>query len=268
MALRWHWLRATLVWLGIQMAVSPFVLATEWDTIRDRGYLVIAVKDNRRPLGYRDAQGELVGYEIDLARQLAQDLLGSPDAVQFRPVQNPERLTLVANGAVDMAIAGIGITPMRQRIVHFSQPYYWDGTAFVTRRPDIRTMADLRQRAIALIPGSEAVAAVAFWLPQAQRVRVAGYQAAWQALEAGAADGFAGDLSILAGWVQSYPQYHLLPERISTTALAIALPKGVAAAPLQQRVDGAIRQWQASGWLQERAIAWGLPSGEPDPVAR
>ncbi|MDA0269137.1 MAG: transporter substrate-binding domain-containing protein, partial [Cyanobacteria bacterium] len=64
--------------LGMHLGVSPVVLSADLDTIQDRGHLVVAVKDTWRPLGFIDEKGELVGFEIDLARQLAADLLGDP----------------------------------------------------------------------------------------------------------------------------------------------------------------------------------------------
>jgi polar amino acid transport system substrate-binding protein len=54
--------------------------------IQQRGYLNMAVKDNLRPLGFRDDKGNLQGLEIDLAKRLASDLLGKADAVKLQPV--------------------------------------------------------------------------------------------------------------------------------------------------------------------------------------
>ena len=44
--------------------------------IEKRGYLIVAVKDNIRPWGFRDAKGNLQGWEIDLAKHLASDTFG------------------------------------------------------------------------------------------------------------------------------------------------------------------------------------------------
>lgn len=245
--------------LGMQITASPVVLAAEWEAIRNRGHLIIAVKDNRRPLGFVDDTGTLVGYEIDIARHLAQELLGSETAVRFQPVSNEDRLGVVESGQVDMAIAGLAITPMRQRVVSFSTPYYLDGTGFVTRQPTVRSLRDLRQGAIALLQGSDAGAAIAFLFPHARLMGVSSYQSAWRTLEAGTADAFAGDVTVLAGWVQLHPDYTLLPERVTTVPLAIALPKGVQYDPLRRRVNAALGEWQETGWLAERAAAWDLP---------
>ena len=67
--------------------------AAEFKEIQQRGYLLVAVKDNLPPLGFRDRQGKLRGLEIELAQKLATDLLGDPAAVKFIPVTNRDRLS-------------------------------------------------------------------------------------------------------------------------------------------------------------------------------
>ncbi|MGL5192033.1 MAG: transporter substrate-binding domain-containing protein, partial [Chroococcales cyanobacterium] len=52
--------------------------AAELAEIQQRGQLIVAVKDNVRPMGFRAGNGNLQGFEIDIARRLAQELLGSP----------------------------------------------------------------------------------------------------------------------------------------------------------------------------------------------
>jgi len=243
---------------GGQVAVSP-IFAADLVTIRERGYLVVAVKDNRPPLGFRQASGELEGFEIDLAIRLAEAILGDGEALVLQPVTNPNRLPAVLEGEVDMAIAGIAMTPERMRLVSFSLPYYLDGTALVTARPDVRTLADLPRRPVAVIDGSAAVAALRHQVPTADLVPVSSYQEALALLETGGADAFAGDLTVLAGWVQEYPAYHLLPTPLSAVPLAVAMPKGVQHHDLHRLVSATIQDGHDSGWLEERATVWGLP---------
>ena len=56
----------------------------EWQDIEKRGNLIIGVKDNLRPLGFTDNNGNLQGFEIDIARRLAQELFGDSQAVKLR----------------------------------------------------------------------------------------------------------------------------------------------------------------------------------------
>ena len=69
---------------------------TVLDRIKQRGYLVVAVKDDVPGFGSRDPQtGEWSGLEIDLARAIARDIFGDPGKVRFRPVQDRQRLPLL-----------------------------------------------------------------------------------------------------------------------------------------------------------------------------
>jgi len=234
--------------------------AADLQTIRQRGYLIVAVKDNLRPLGFRTATEQLQGLEIDLARYLAQALLGRADAVVFQPVANRDRLDWVERGQVDLAIARITATASRSRLVNFSTPYYLDGTGVMVKSPDLRRLDDLAGRQIAILSGSSTIASLRFILPSVRMVGVASYQEAAALLDVGAVDAFAADASLLSGWVQQAPQYRLLPSRLSTEPLAIALPKGLQYEELRRGVNAAIAQGQASGWLAARIRFWGLPT--------
>ncbi len=242
--------------------VSPLSLpgrAADLEAIEERGRLIVAVKDNTPPLGFRDAAGNLQGFEIDLARQLAAELLGDPDAVELRPMNNRDRLPAVLSGEVDLAIARLTATASRARRVDFSRHYYLDGTGFVTRQPGIQRFGDLAGRRILILEQSSTIAVVRHALPTADLVGVASYQAALAQLAAGQADAFAADRSLLAGWVRLHPNYRLLSNRLHGTALAIAMPRGLQYVELRREVNAAIARWQTSGWLQARQEYWGLP---------
>jgi polar amino acid transport system substrate-binding protein len=258
-------IRQRLLNLGMAIAtltitsITPrSAIAAEWSKIEERGQIKVAVKDNLRPLGFKDKQGELVGLEIDIARKLAAELLGDRNAVEFLPVTNQERLQIVLNDQVDIAIARITVTTPRARIVDFSPYYYLDGTGIVTKDFKIKAIESLSQSKIALLNNSETIAVVRNKLPDAKLIGVDSYQAAWQLIESGQADAFAGDRTILTGWIQEYPEYNLLPDRLSGAPLAIAMPKGLQYQELRSKINEAIARWQESGWLHERIKYWKL----------
>ena len=240
------------------VGMSPAV-AAELEEILKRGQLMIAVKDNVRPLGFSDQEGELQGLEIDLARRLAQELLGDPQAVIFQPVSNQKRLQIVIDGDVDLAIARVTVTASRNRLVDFSPYYYLDGTGLVIKQSYLQGLQGLARGKIAVLKSSSTIAVIRAQFPQAQLIGVNSYQEALRLLENNAVDAFAGDNSILAGWVQDYPSYRQLPVRLSGEALGVVMPKGLKYASLRDRVNQAIVRWQKSGWLRERATFWGLP---------
>ncbi|PZO58323.1 MAG: ABC transporter substrate-binding protein [Phormidesmis priestleyi] len=236
-------------------------IAADLSTIRDRGYLTVAVKNNLPPLGFVDAAGNLDGFEIEIARRLAEELLGDASAVRLVPVQNVDRLNAVLEDRVDIAIADITITEPRRRIINFSYPYYLDGVAFITHNSSVQTLPDLRTATIALLNLSSTVPHVRYSLPGARLIGVASYAEGQQLLAAGEVDAFAGDLSVLTGWQRNDPSaYRLLSSYLSAEPLSIAMPKGAQYSDLQRAINQALQRWYEEGWLQERAAFWGLPA--------
>ncbi len=249
---------------SIHLAIATSVIAPKLSVARElskieaEGELKVAVKDNLRPLGFTNHEGNLVGLEIDIARKLAEELLGDSKAVELVAVNNKERLQVVLEDRVDIAIARVSVTTSRTRVVDFSPHYYLDGTGIITNNPQIDNIQDLTGKTITVLNNSATIAVVRNKLPDATLVGVDSYQAALKLIANKQADAFAGDRSILTGWVQEYPTYKLLTARLSGAALAVVMPKGLQYQKLRSQVDRAIYRWKKSGWLEKRIEYWGL----------
>lgn len=251
-------MRVGFLLLLFTLSSTSSVDAAELAEIQDRGYLIVGVKDNLRPLGFRDSQSQLQGFEIDIARQLAADLLGDEQAVELKPLLNQDRLDALLEDEVDVLIARMSITDARTRLVTFSRPYYVDGAAFITKDDTIQSLRDLRQQTIAVLSGSDTIPSIRSLLPSVRLQGVETYAEAQQLLESGQVAGFAADATVLTGWIQEAPQYHLIPTLISAEALAIAMPKGAQYDKLRREVNAALERWLTNGWLRQRISAWGL----------
>ncbi len=245
--------------LGLLLWGTP-LMAAELAEIRQRGHLVVAVKDNLYPLGYRNPSTQaLEGFEIDLARQLAEALLGAPDRLVLKPVLNADRLSAVAAGEVDLAIANITVTPERLRQVSFSLPYYRSGSGILTRSPQLNRLQLLYRQAIAVLQPSVTLPSLRSRLPEAQLIGVPSYQVAQELLAEGTVAAIVGDQVILAGWAQTQSDYYFYPTGLRHHPLAIALPKGVQYEPLQSAVDSHLKHLQQTDQLQVLQRRWGLP---------
>jgi polar amino acid transport system substrate-binding protein len=244
------------------LAIDSFQTLAQAGTLKEiqqRRQLIVAVKDNLPPLGFRDRAGNLQGLEIDIARKLATEIFNSPDAVKLVPVANQDRLKVAIDGTVDLTIARVTITSTRSRVVDFSRNYYLDGTAIVTDRSNIINNSDLVGKKVAVLNNSTTIASLQYIIPKANLVGVNSYRQAQQLLATGKVVAIAADRSLLIGWSQTVPNYRLLPDKLSTEALGIVIPKGLQYDPLRQLVDRSIQRWQADGWLQQRIKYWGLP---------
>ena len=77
--------------VGMSLWMSP-LLAENLEGIQQRGHLIIAVKDNLPPLGFKGQDGQLQGLEIEIAQRLAQELFDRPNAVVLQPSLEPRSL--------------------------------------------------------------------------------------------------------------------------------------------------------------------------------
>ncbi|MEB3216246.1 MAG: transporter substrate-binding domain-containing protein [Nostocales cyanobacterium 94392] len=255
--------------LFLNVGTSPISAATLKE-IQQRGYIIVAVKDNFPPLGFKDESGNLQGLEIELAQRLAQDLLGKSNAsnsdkldnldnlVRFKPVTNLQRLTAVMEGEVDIAIAKVTATPSRERIVNFSIPYYFDGETIATKNTSIQKLTDLQNSKIAVLKNSSTIAPLRYYLPKAELVGVESYLEGQRLIDNNQVTGFAADITSLSNWIKQNPQYRRLPTKISTQPLSVVMPKGLQYDELRRQISQLIASYIEKGWLKERAQYWGL----------
>lgn len=97
-----------------------------WNKVMERGKVVIGVKADYKPWGFRDESGNLVGMEIDMANDVAAKM--GVD-VELVPVQSSNRMQFLEQGKIDMMIATMSDRADRREIVGIPGPnYYTSGT--------------------------------------------------------------------------------------------------------------------------------------------
>lgn len=253
-----NYLRLLCLTIVLSFIFPNYVNSAELPEIEARGHLIVGVKDNLRPLGYRDADGNLQGFEIDLAYRIAEELLGDQQAIEFIPVLNQQRLTAVIEDQVDLVIASVSLTSSRQRIVDFSDYYLLSATGIVSKKSSMPMRLRHSAHKIGVLQYSRAIDQLKYHLPKTELIPVISYQHALTLIEKGEIDGFAGDITVLTGWTQEYPDYQLLPDLWIGYPLAIVLPKGRKYQSLRDQINQIIKQLKEEGWLQARAKYWGL----------
>ena len=97
-----------------------------WNKVMKRGKMVVGVKADYKPWGYRDTSGNIVGMEADMAK-IAADAMGVE--LELVAVQSSNRMQFLENGKIDLMIATMSDRPDRRKIVGITQPnYYTSGT--------------------------------------------------------------------------------------------------------------------------------------------
>ncbi|WP_434686008.1 transporter substrate-binding domain-containing protein [Pseudanabaena minima] len=236
----------------VNSAVTPEI--NTLDKIKKRGKLIIGIKDNLPPLGFRDRNGNLSGLEIDIARELAKEL-NFP--VELVPLKNRDRLTALQNNQVDVVIAQITVTNNRSRLVDFSLPYYTDSTIAIAKRGTTSQELNL-PLAIGVLKNSAAIAVIQSQFPKAAIIGASSYADGLEALQSGKVKAFVGDLTSLTQWLKEHPDFEIIGQPLAVHSLGIALPRGLQHLDLRDRVFDIVEKWRKNGWLKERATYWRL----------
>ena len=118
--------------------------------IIERGRLVVGVAQSLNRLGFRDpVTKNMAGFEVDLAHEIARDIFGDPDRVEFRFVEGTGRENALAEGTVDLVLRTMTVTRDRQTEVEFSVPYLTTyPRILVMRNSGIHSEADLTDRSV------------------------------------------------------------------------------------------------------------------------
>lgn len=94
-------------------------------TIAQRGRLIVGVDQNTYLFGFRNpATGNLEGFDIDIAREIARAIFGDPNRVQLRVVDASQRESSLQDGDVDIVVRTYSITCGRKKKVDFSAVYF------------------------------------------------------------------------------------------------------------------------------------------------
>jgi polar amino acid transport system substrate-binding protein len=114
---------------------------TTWEAIENRGYVIVGLDDTFAPMGFRDSNNEIVGFDVDLAK-LVFDTLDID--VRFQPIEWGAKVLELDAGNIDMIWNGLTITEPRRLEMLFSDPYINNRQVVLTRFNDtIDTLAEL-----------------------------------------------------------------------------------------------------------------------------
>lgn len=230
------------------------------EDIESAGVLKVGVKDDVPGFGLRNTStDEIEGFEIDLAKKIAEELTGDGENVELTPVTAKTRGPLLDNGELDLVVATFTITDERKETYHFTEPYYEDAVGILVKKEaGYSSLADMDGATIGVSQSSTTSDAVT---EEAEQYDIslsfseyASYPEIKAALDSGRIQGFAVDRSILNGYVDDSSE--ILPDRFATQNYGIAIKKSNT--ELGERVDELIEEWQADGTLEEIISEWGM----------
>jgi len=229
--------------------------------VMKRGKLVVGVKADYKPWGFRDPSGKLVGMEIDMAQDVA-DALGV--TLELVPVQSSNRMQFLEQGKIDLMIATMSDKANRRKVVGIPQPnYYTSGTNVLAKKGMVSSWADLKGKPVCGKQG-------AFYNKQvsqkygAKIIAFVGNAEAKQALRDGKCVAWVyDDSSIMADLASGqYDDYEMPMATEDDNPWALAVPLDELDGIWGNFMSGMTYNWHSSGRLVELEKKWGIQSSQ------
>lgn len=122
------------------------------NTILDKGTLILGLDDSFPPMGFRDDNGEIVGFDIDLATEAAKRMDLKLD---IKPIDWNSKVLVLNKGDIDVIWNGFTASDERRKQVDFTEPYLQNKQiVVVSGDSDIKSNEDLKDKILGLQTGS------------------------------------------------------------------------------------------------------------------
>ena len=252
-----------LVLVGLHLLMlapqKEFIEGDLYDEIINRGKIKVGINTDSKPFGYIDNDGNIIGFDVDMAKYIAQYLLKNPERLEIIPITPSNRLIKASTGEVDIVISTVTITPQREDVVSFSIPYDSAGQAIlVHKNSSISSISDLSGQTVGVIFGTTAEKNIKKLVPTANLRGFRSYQNAYKALKGGKINAITSDDTILSRFAIDDKSVKLLPKRYSNEPYGIAFRKGESTVKLKENLDFAIKDMQQKNVIPRLKKAWGV----------
>ncbi|AXI10721.1 transporter substrate-binding domain-containing protein [Oceanobacillus sp. 143] len=199
------------------------------EDIKDRDKIIFGVKYDTRLFGLKDpASGEVEGFDIDIAKQIAKEIVGDETKVEFVEVTSKTRIPLLNKGDIDAIIATMTISEERKKEVDFSDVYFEAGQSLLVKKGSpIESVDDLtKDTTVLAVKGSTSTDNIREAAPDAQVLEFENYQEAFTALKSGQGDTLTTDNSILLGMASEDDSFELVGGTFTDEPYGVAVKKG------------------------------------------
>ena len=252
---------ATIV---VTVLVGLFAIATvaraaneRFKAILSSGVLRVGVQQALKPWSFRDTNGQLIGFEVDLANEVA-DTLGVK--LELVPVESSNRMQFLQQGKVDLLIAAMGDIPERHKIVGMVEPHYFaSGANILAKKGEVKSWSDLREKPVC---GKQGVLYLKL-LEQdtgAHVIAFTGNTEALEALRSGKCIAYLTDDTNVSFILSSgqWDGYEMPLQSKYVNYWSIGVPLEELDGTWGRFMSGMIYHWHATGKLVELEKKWGF----------
>ena len=198
------------------------------DAIRARGRLTVGLDTGSNLFSFRDPlTGAIQGFDVDIAKEIARDLFGDPERVDYRILGSADRETALQTRSVDIVAKTMTINCQRRQKVTFSGVYFEANQRILALADSgITQIADLANKRVCVVSGTTSLDNLREYEPSASITTVASWADCLVTLQQGQVDAVSTDDSILAGLAAQDPYARVVGSSISSEPYGIGISKG------------------------------------------
>ncbi|HKI43330.1 MAG TPA: glutamate ABC transporter substrate-binding protein, partial [Mycobacterium sp.] len=210
-------------------SLRPFPTKAEADAavadIRARGRLIVGLDIGSNLFSFRDPiTGEITGFDVDIAGEIARDIFGAPSHVEYRILSSDERITALQRSDVDVVVKTMTITCDRRKLVNFSTVYLDANQRILAPRDSpITKVADLSGKRVCVAKGTTSLHRIRQIDPPPAIISVVNWADCLVAMQQREIDAVSTDDSILAGLVEEDPYLHIVGPNMATQPYGVGI---------------------------------------------
>ncbi|MCH9641653.1 MAG: glutamate ABC transporter substrate-binding protein [Actinomycetia bacterium] len=193
--------------------------------IKARGRLIVGLDIGSNLFSFRDPiTGEITGFDVDIAGEIARDIFGTPSKVEYRILSSEDRVEALQNNEVDVVVKTMTITCARKKLVNFSTVYLMaNQRILVPRDSSITGPEDLSGKRVCVAKGTTSLERIQEINPPPLIVGVVTWADCLVALQQRQVDAVSTDDLILAGLVAQDPYLRLVGPSLNAEQYGIGI---------------------------------------------
>jgi polar amino acid transport system substrate-binding protein len=250
-----------VITLALSASVATVAHADQLSDIKKKGELVCGVLGTDEPNSFVDPKTrEIVGYEVDLCKDIAQKIGVKP---VLKQIAVAARIPELQQGRVDILTASLTHNKEREGQIDFSLSTFITGQRVLVKKTSgITDLAQLAGKKVLTVKGGTQEPNLKRAVPTAEVITYETTVQAFLGLQQGKGVGYVDDeASLLNNYAKlgaAQKDYLVLPQSLSTEALAIGIRKGEP--EIKSLVDGVLRDLEKSGDAQKLFVKWYGPN--------
>lgn len=229
---------------------------TSLDFIKEKGNIVLGLDASFPPMGFKDDSGNIVGFDIDLAKEVASRM---GVELKLQPIDWTAKELELNNKNIDLIWNGLTITPERQESMLMSAPYMENKQIVVVLKDsEIQKLTDLKDKDVAVQDGSSAQSALASdadLLASIKQIDFKDNVTALMDLKNGQVDALAVDSVVADYYTSQEPDtFRILDESLAPEQYGIGFRKGEQA--FADAVQSALDEMKTDGTFEKISMQW------------